>query len=99
MSLATYSSIAAFLAHYDVLRAAHAERAPAASAPDPDDAARLTAMDAIIAKLSATDSMALRQDVASIQALGWDAPTTARHRARAELHLRRLLVARGILAG
>ena len=38
MSLATYSSIAAFLAHYDVLRAAHADGTPAASAPDPDDA-------------------------------------------------------------
>jgi hypothetical protein len=93
MSLATYSSIAAFLAHYDVLRAAHAERTPAASAPDPDDAARLTAMDAIIAELTGADRDAL------IRAAPAASGDSARHRARAELHLRRLLVARGILAG
>ncbi len=59
MSLATYSSVAAFLAHYDVLRAAHAGGTPAASAPDPDDAARLTAMESIIAELTAADRDAL----------------------------------------
>ena len=92
MSLATYSSIAAFLAHYEVLRAAHADGTPAASAPDPEDAARLTAMEGIIAELTTADRDALRAAPAA-------SGDSARHRARAELHLRRLLVARGILAG
>jgi hypothetical protein len=93
MSLGTYSSIAAFLAHYDVLRATHADSTPAANAPHPDDAVRLAEMNGIIAELTAGDRDALtRHDAAS-------SGDAARHRARAELHLRRILAARGILAG
>jgi len=93
MSLGTYSSIAAFLAHYDVLRNPHADNAPAPTAPHPDDAARLAEMDSIIAELTTADRDAL------IRAAPASSGDSARHRARAELHLRRLLVARGILAG
>ena len=59
MSLGTYSSIAAFLAHYDVLRATHADSTPAANAPHPDDAVRLAEMNGIIAELTAGDRDAL----------------------------------------
>jgi hypothetical protein len=93
MSLGTYSSIAAFLAHYDVLRAEPAEGAQPAGAPNPDDAARLAEMEGIIAELTTADRDAL------IRAAPASSGDSARHRARAELHLRRLLVARGILAG
>jgi hypothetical protein len=99
MSLGTYSSIAAFLAHYDVLRATHADSTPAANAPHPDDAVRLAEMNGIIAELTAGDRDALTRHDALIRPAAASSGDAARHRARAELHLRRILAARGILAG
>ncbi len=93
MSIGTYSSLAAFLAHYEALWTAPADGLPLASAPNLADAAILDEMQRIIAELSGPDRAALTRDAAA------SSGEAARHRARAELHLRRLLVARGILAG
>jgi hypothetical protein len=100
MNLRAYSSLAAFLAHYEVLHAARDKgaRTATASALSSADTATLTAMEHIIAELSAADGAALTNDAippAGAIAVG----DTARHRARAELHLRRLLAARGIISG
>ena len=100
MSLPAYSSLEAFVAHYRLLRAARAP-APATSASpsNPTDAGTLAEMERIIGELSAADQIALKKELeAEFEALGWSHPA-ARHRARAELHLRRLLPARGLLAG
>jgi hypothetical protein len=96
MNLRTYSSLAAFIAHYETLREAHADVARA-SAANPDDAATLAAMETIVAELSPADRDALR-DASSSPDIHPSGPAT-RHRARAELRLRRLLAARGLLAG
>ena len=100
MKLRAYSSFAAFMAHYAALRTAHSDGAGAspASAPSPDDAATLIEMERLIAELSEADREALHDDAASY-ANAIPSGTAARHRARAELKLRRLLAARGILAG
>jgi len=111
MSLPAYSSLEAFVAHYRLLRAAHAPAATAARPASPSDAttlatpashsdaATLAEMERIIGELSAADQIALKKELeAEFEALGWSHPA-ARHRARAELHLRRLLAARGLLAG
>ncbi len=98
MSLPAYSSLEAFVAHYRLLRAASTAATPA-SPSNPTDAATLAEMERIIGELSAADQIALKKELeAEFEALGWSHPA-ARHRARAELHLRRLLVARGLLAG
>jgi hypothetical protein len=89
MKLGAYSSLTAFLAHYEALRGARATQ----SLHDAD-AETLTAMDAVVTELSDTDRAALTTSS--------DAPlagAAARHRARAELNLRRVLAARGLLAG
>jgi hypothetical protein len=96
MNLRTYSSLAAFIAHYDALRAAHADVARA-SAANPDDAATLAAMETIVGELSPADRDALRNAAPSPDA--HPSGPAGRHRARAELRLRRLLAARGLLAG
>ena len=78
-----YSSLAAFLAHYHVLKS---------TASRSDDDARLFAeMSAAIATLPPESRAAL--DSAE------DSPSAKRHRDRAEVQLRRALVARGIVAG
>ena len=97
MKLRTYSSLAAFIAHYETLRAAHVN-VGAAGVANPDDAATLTAMETIVGELSPADRDALRHDNASLSN-AHSAGAAARHRARAELNLRRLLAARGLLAG
>jgi len=97
MKLRTYSSLAAFIVHYETLRAAHAS-VDGAGVANPDDAATLAAMESVVGELSPADRDALRQDASS-------SPDTRpsgaaiRHRARAALNLRRLLAARGLLAG
>ncbi len=96
MKLRTYSSLAAFIAHYDALRAAHADVARA-GAPNPDDAATLAAMETIVDELSPADRDAFHHD-ASPAPDAHPSGAAARHRARAELKLRRLLAARGFLA-
>jgi hypothetical protein len=94
MKLHTYSSLAAFIAHYDSLRGA---RSDATAISNPDDAATLAEMERIIGELSDADRSALTGTTASTDASA--SGDAARHRARAELKLRRLLVARGLLAG
>jgi hypothetical protein len=100
MKLRVYSSLAAFMAHYAALRTAHSDAAGKARAEalNPADAATLIEMERVIEELSAADRDALHEDAApSANAL--PSGVAARHRARAELKLRRLLAARGILAG
>ena len=94
MKLRTYSSLVSFFAHYETLRAAHADPAHAAVA-NPDDAATLAAMESIVGELSPADSDALRGASASPDT--HPSGATARHRARAELALHRVLAARGLL--
>lgn len=85
MKLEAYASLAAFLAHWRVLRAA-----PPDQAAD-DDRARLAAMEEILT--------ALRPDErAALEASASVAGATARHRQRAELRLARVLRARALLA-
>ena len=88
MKLHTYSSLAAFIAHYDLLRAAQTD---STAISNPDDAAALAEMERIIGELSNADRSALTDTTASGDA--------GRRRGRAELKLRRVLVARGLLAG
>jgi hypothetical protein len=99
MNLRAYSSLAAFMAHYAALRAAHSDGAGVVrEASNADDAATLIEMERVIGELSAADRDALHDDAAPV-ANAIPSGTAARHRARAELKLRRLLAARGILAG
>jgi hypothetical protein len=100
MKLRTYSSLAAFMAHYAALRTAHADTSGKASADalSPDDATTLLEMERVVGELSAADRDALDDDAAQA-ANALSNGVAARHRARAELKLRRLLAARGILAG
>jgi hypothetical protein len=94
-----YSSLAAFMAHYAALRSAHSDNAPSpARAESPDDAATLIEMERVIEELSEADRGALDDD-ATPPANAIPSGAAARHRARAELKLRRLLAARGLLAG
>jgi hypothetical protein len=94
MKLHTYSSLAAFIAHYDLLCGAQTD---ATAISNPDDAATLAEMESIIAELNDADRSALTDTTVSTDAI---APGDAsRHRARAEMKLRRILVARGLLAG
>ena len=95
MSLPAYSSLEAFVAHYRLLRAARAPAATAAepaSPSNPTDAATLAEMELLVADLIPAERAALADDATATGA-------ALRHRARAELHLRRLLAARGLLAG
>jgi hypothetical protein len=96
MKLRTYSSLAAFIAHYETLRAAHVN-VGAPRAANPDDAATLAAMETIVGELSPADRDALHDASSSRDA--HPSGFAMRHRARAELNLRRLLAARGLLAG
>jgi hypothetical protein len=100
MKLRTYTSLAAFMAHYAALRTAHSDTSGNASAEalSPDDAATLLELERVIGELSAADRDALHDD-AMPAANALPSGAAARHRARAELKLRRLLAARGILAG
>jgi hypothetical protein len=95
MKLRTYSSLAAFMAHYAALSRAHAgaARPPAAAALNSQDAATLEEMERLLGELSAADRAAL----AAVSPISTG--PAARHRARAELKLRRMLAARGVLAG
>ena len=99
MKFRTYSSLAAFMAHYAALRTACSGGAGAVrkGAPSPEDAATLIEMEHMLDDLSAADRAALHDEAAS-SANALPSGPAARHRARAEMHLRRLLAARGILA-
>ena len=77
-----YSSLAAFLAHYRVLKSV--------ASRGPEDERLLAEMSAAIATLAPEVRAALDSTE--------DAPAANRHRARAESQLRRVLAARGMLA-
>jgi hypothetical protein len=96
MKLDVYSSLAAFLAHWRVLRHAPADTLAA------DELARRAAMGEIIAALRPEERAALEavpMDAANIDDGSASAGTARRHRERAELGLARELRARGLLAG
>ena len=78
-----YSSVAAFLAHYQNLR-----KIPAASRTE-DDRTRLEAIDLLLDLLRPEERTAIIADSPD--------SATARHRQRATLRLRRELMARGAL--
>jgi hypothetical protein len=78
-----YASLAAFLAHYRALASA--------SRRSPEEERILAALERELEVLPAEERAAL--DSAS------DAPAAGRRRERAELHLRRELLARGAIAG
>lgn len=83
MATLSYSSIAAFLAHYQAL----AKDGPRTE----EEQSRLEEMNGVIHALGDRDRSALNS--------GSDAPTARRHRERAELNLGRELIRRGILMG
>jgi hypothetical protein len=83
VKIPAYSSLAAFLAHYHALKTA-----PSRS---PDDKELFAEMSSAIAQLAPEDRAALDSTD--------DTGSARRHRDRAELQLRRDLVARGIIAG
>jgi len=80
---APYSSLAAFLAHYRTLRAASSRSA--------DEERLLADMAGLVGALPQPELAALDAGLAD--------PATRRHRERAELRLRRALLASGMLAG
>jgi hypothetical protein len=83
VKIPAYSSLAAFLAHYRVLKSG--------ASRSPDEEQLFAEMSAVIATL-APDA---RASLDSTE----DSANARRHRERAELRLRRELVARGIVAG
>ena len=83
MKIPTYSSLAAFLAHYRALKADASRSA--------DDEQLFVEMSAVIATLAPEARAALDSSE--------DTAGAKRHRERAEHQLRRELVARGIVAG
>jgi len=78
-----YSSVAAFLAHYQALR-----RIPASSRSE-DDRKRLDAMEKLLEILRPEERAAVASDSTD--------PVAVRHRERASMRLRRDLIARGAL--
>ncbi len=93
-----YSSLAAFIAHYAALRSADAAGARS-NASNPDDVATLAEMERAIGELNPADRAALVGDPDTGAPPPISAGAAARHRARAELKLRRILTARGLLTG
>ena len=87
MKVGPYSSVTAVLEHYAVLRAAKSSSAPMSES----ESASLAALEALFRELADNDRAALLNDATSGAA--------PRHRARAELNLRRVLVEHGALVG
>jgi alkylhydroperoxidase family enzyme len=83
VKIPAYSSLSAFLAHYRALKSDASRSA--------DDDQLLSEMSAVIATLSPEARAALDSTE--------DSASARRHRDRAELQLRRELVARGIVVG
>ena len=83
MKIPAYSSLAAFLAHYRALKSDASRGA--------DDERLFAEMSAVIATLAPEARAALDSSE--------DTAGAKRHRERAELQLRRQLVARGIVTG
>jgi hypothetical protein len=95
MNLPVYSSLEAFLSHYEALRAT-GRRADGASTLSSRQRDLLTVMERTLGGLDAGDRAALTAVRSAPQPA---AGSVARRRARAELSLRRVLAARGILQG
>jgi len=92
MKLNPYSSVSAFLAHYEALRAARDEGGTSLT---PGEEQALEAMELLLRELSAAD----RDAVSSAQPQADAAPSAeARRRARAELKLHRLLAEYSLLS-
>lgn len=83
MKIPAYSSLAAFLAHYRALKS---------------DTARSAGDDQLFAEMSAVIATLAPEARAALDSTE-DNASARRHRDRAELQLRRELVARGIVAG
>jgi hypothetical protein len=83
VKIPAYSSLAAFLAHYRALKS---------------DASRSAADDQLFAEMSAAIATLAPEARAALDPTE-DSASARRHRDRAELQLRRELVARGIVAG
>ncbi len=81
--LSVYASLAAFLAHYRALSAA--------SSLSKEEDRTLGAMRKFLSAIAPEERAALDSKAGT--------PAARRHRERAEIHLRRELVARGALAG
>jgi hypothetical protein len=81
--LAAYASLAAFLAHYHALASASSRTA--------DEDRALAATRKHLDAIAPEERAALDSDAGT--------PAARRHRERAELHLRRELIARGAIAG
>jgi hypothetical protein len=90
MKLETYSSLAAFLAHWRALKYATVD------APAADELARSAEMNEIIAALRPEERAALEAAITDDGSVS--AGATRRHRERAELRLARELRKRGLLA-
>lgn len=93
MNPPVYSSLEAFLAHYDALRAAP-RRADGASTLGSHERDLLAVMDQTLDALDPGDRAALAAVTSPLQPA---AGSVARRRTRAERSLRRVLAARGIL--
>jgi hypothetical protein len=83
VKIPAYSSLAAFLAHYRALKS---------------DAARSAVDDQLLAEMSKAIATLASEAHAALDSTD-DTASARRHRARAELQLRRELAARGIVAG
>ncbi|MGH7925125.1 MAG: hypothetical protein ACREQH_11120 [Candidatus Binatus sp.] len=83
MKIRAYTSLAAFLAHYHALKS---------------DASRGDADNRLFAEMSAAIAILAPEARAALDSTE-DTAGAKRHRARAELQLRRELVASGIIAG
>jgi hypothetical protein len=96
MNPPVYSSLEAFLAHYDALSAAAARRADAASTLGSHERDLLVVMDQTLDALDPGDRAAIAAVTSPPPPA---AGAVACRRARAERSLRRVLAARGILQG
>jgi len=83
VKIPAYSSLAAFLAHYHALKS---------------DSSRSAGDEQLLAEMSAAIGTLAPDARAAVDPIE-DSAVARRHRERAELQLRRTLVARGILAG
>jgi hypothetical protein len=83
MKLSTYSSVSAFIAHFQALKTARNRSS--------DEEALLAEMSAIVGSLREPERAALDSED--------DTSTARRRREHAEIDLRRQLVAHGILSG
>jgi hypothetical protein len=94
MKLPVYSSLEAFLAHYDALSAAARRAHGGASALSAHERDLLAAMGQVLDALDPGERTAVTAAIAQPQPAA-----IAGRRARAERSLRRVLAARGILQG